>query len=102
MDARLRALPADLLADYLKLRTAKKAGEFTGTAIDVMTREGAKVGLNLEDTMRYCVGAGWQGFNAGWWSNRERPPALRAQLVHKNASTAGALFDFDSRGVIDA
>lgn len=70
-DARLRALPPSLLSDYLKVRKAKRAGAFTTTAIDGMEREATQAGLTLEQAMRYCCEAGWQGFNAGWYADRK-------------------------------
>lgn len=105
LDARVRALPSQLVADYLEVRKAKKAGPFTETAVDQMEREGAKVGLGLEEAMRYCVGACWQGFNAGWWTNREMPAGASRQRPaaagNKHAAAAAAIFDIDdSRGVV--
>lgn len=72
VDARLRVLPPSLVSDYLKVRKAKRAGEFTETAIDGMEREAGKVGLSLEEAMRFCCEAGWQGFNANWWRDRNK------------------------------
>jgi hypothetical protein len=69
-DARLSAIPPNFLADYLKVRKAKKAGEFTPTAISGMEREAAKAGLSLAEAVRVCAEWGWQGFNAGWYEQR--------------------------------
>lgn len=82
-DARVTALPEKLVADYLEVRKAKRAGPFTETAVDQMAREGLKVGISLEEAMRYCVGAGWQGFNAGWYAKREQVagPVNRQQAL---------------------
>lgn len=103
LDARVRALPPQLVEDYLAVRKAKKAGPFTETAVDQMEREAAKVGLSLEDAVRYCIGAGWQGFNAGWWSNREGLGQQRSAAPgNKHAAAAAAIFDMDDSVVIDA
>jgi DNA-binding transcriptional ArsR family regulator len=69
-DKRLSALPPSVLADYMKVRKAKRAGEFTTTAIDGMEREALKAGLSLADAVRVCAEFGWQGFNAGWYEQR--------------------------------
>lgn len=99
-DARLRAIPAQTLADYLKVRKAKRAGEFTATAIDGMEREAVKVGLSLEDAIRACAEFGWQGFNAGWYLDRtqgRRPAAQQSQpprrttAVDRQIATINAL-----------
>lgn len=70
IDPRLSAVPTNFLVDYLKVRKAKKAGEFTSTAIDGMEREAGKAGLSLADAVRVCAELGWQGFNAGWYEQR--------------------------------
>lgn len=70
VDPRLSAVPTNFLVDYLKVRKAKKAGEFTSTAIDGMEREAGKAGLSLADAVRVCAELGWQGFNAGWYEQR--------------------------------
>ncbi len=69
-DPRLSALAPELLADYMKVRKAKKAGEFTRTAIDGMEREAMKAGISFGDAVRACAEFGWQGFNAGWYEQR--------------------------------
>ena len=60
-----------VIADYLEVRKAKKAGALTATAVHGLSREGTKVGLNLAQVVEYCCEAGWQGFNAGWYSQRQ-------------------------------
>ena len=77
LDARLSAVPPSMLADYLKVRKAKRAGPFTETAIDGMEREALKAGLSLADAVRVCAELGWQGFNAGWYEQRMAKAATR-------------------------
>lgn len=81
-DARLSALPPSLLTDYLKVRKAKRAGEFTTTAIDGMEREAMKAGLSLADAVRACAEFGWQGFNAGWYEQRMAKPRPQTETAY--------------------
>lgn len=82
LDARLSAVPSSTLADYLKVRKAKRAGPFTETAIDGMEREALKAGLSLAEAVRVCAELGWQGFNAGWHQQR------MAKAAPRNGETA--------------
>lgn len=70
LDARLIDVPQNVLADYMKVRKAKKAGPFTETAIDGMEREALKAGVSISEAVRACAEYGWQGFNAGWYLER--------------------------------
>lgn len=63
-------LPPDLLADFLAVRKAKKAGPLTKTAMSGICREAEKAGLSLIDAVTACCEFGWQGFNAGWYAER--------------------------------
>ena len=60
-----------VIADYLQVRKAKRAGALTATAVAGLEREAVKVGLSLAQAVAYCCEAGWQGFNAGWYSQRQ-------------------------------
>ena len=64
-------LPVDLLDDFLVVRKAKKAGELTNTAIKGIQREADKAGLTLIEAVTVCCELGWQGFNAGWYAERQ-------------------------------
>lgn len=66
----LEGVPAGVVADYLQVRKAKRAGALTETAVDGLRREANKAGLSLPDAIRACCEFGWQGFNAGWYSQR--------------------------------
>lgn len=89
----IEGVPDTLLADYLALRKAKKAGPLTDTAIAGLRREGGKAGLTLSQTITACVEFGWQGFNAGWYAERTKGavPVVSGQHV-----------DPDSRPAIEA
>lgn len=63
-------VPADLLADWMAVRKAKKAGPLTATAIAGLRREADKAGLTAAQAIAFCCEASWQGFNAGWYADR--------------------------------
>ena len=63
-------VPDLLLADYLSLRKAKKAGPLTPTVIAGLQREADKASLTLTQAVTACCEFGWQGFNAGWYAGR--------------------------------
>lgn len=64
-------IPADLMADFLKVRKAKRAGPLTATALNGIKREAIKAGLTLEEAVTACCEFGWQGFNADWYFERQ-------------------------------
>lgn len=66
----LTDVPDGVIADYLTVRKAKRAGALTETAVDGLRREAGKAGLSLPDAVRACCEFGWQGFNAGWYLQR--------------------------------
>jgi len=66
--------------DFQRLRREKRA-PLTDTALAGVRREAEKAGVSLEAAIAYCCEAGWQGFNAGWYADRQggahtsvRPP----------------------------
>lgn len=67
----IEGIPEDLLADYMVVRTAKKAGKLTDTAVAGLRREADKAGISLEAAIRACCEFGWQGFNAAWYAERQ-------------------------------
>lgn len=69
------AIPKDLLADFLVVRKAKKAGALTKTAINGIKREADKAGLTLIEAVTVCCELGWQGFNASWYEERQAKSA---------------------------
>lgn len=60
----------EVVADYLKVRKAKRAGPLTETAVDGLKREASKAGITLPEAVRACCEFSWQGFNAGWYAQR--------------------------------
>lgn len=63
-------IPDGLLADFMKVRKAKRAGPLTDTAIKGIQREADKAGISLENAVTACCEFGWQGFNADWYAER--------------------------------
>jgi hypothetical protein len=66
----LTDVPDGVIADYLTVRKARRAGALTETAVDGLRREAGKAGLSLPEAVRACCEFGWQGFNAGWYAQR--------------------------------
>lgn len=64
-------ISAGLMADFLKVRKAKRAGPLTATALNGIKREAIKAGITLEDAVTACCEFGWQGFNADWYFERK-------------------------------
>ena len=58
-------IPANLAADWIKLRKGKKA-EVTMTAIEGVAAEAEIAGLTLDAALRECCARGWAGFKASW------------------------------------
>lgn len=92
----LEGVSSELLADYLKIRKAKRAGELTSTAIKALTREASKAGLTIEQAVTACVEFSWQGFNAGWYAERTQGKTKPGAVV------ATGSHDPDSRSAIEA
>lgn len=67
-----------LLADYLEVRRAKKAGKFTATAAAGLQREAEKAGVTVERAVQACCEYSWIGFRADWFAERQ---ASKPRLV---------------------
>lgn len=55
---------------FLVQRKAKRA-PLTDIALEGIAAEAATAGISLNDAIAYCCSAGWQGFKANWYANRE-------------------------------
>ncbi len=78
--ARPADVPEPVWQDFQRLRREKHA-PLTDTALAGIRREAGKAGVDLETALAYCCEAGWQGFNAGWYADRQgraRPGAVAA------------------------
>jgi hypothetical protein len=84
--AQALAITPALLADFLSVRKAKRAGPLTATAIAGLQREADKAGITLEAAVTACCEFGWQGFNAGWYADRAPKPA--AMTANRQTETA--------------
>lgn len=82
-------VPANLLADWLKVRKDKRAGPITETVIAGLAREAEKAGLSIADAVRYCCEAGWQNFTHSYWLKREGVTAPRVPASTKHAGFSG-------------
>ena len=65
------AIPQALLDDFLVVRKARRAGPLTKTAMDGLQREASKAGITLVEAVTACCEFGWQGFNVGWYADRQ-------------------------------
>lgn len=81
-------IPEDLLADYMVVRTAKKAGKLTDTAVAGLRREAEKAGISLEAAIRACCEYGWQGFNAAWYADRQSKAGGNTTFAQQAADIA--------------
>lgn len=65
-------IPAELLADYMKIRKAKKAGDLTETAFKGIEREALKANISVQRAIEICCERGWVGFKADWFTDRQQ------------------------------
>jgi len=84
----IEGIPEDLLADYMVVRTAKKAGKLTETAVAGLRREADKAGISLEAAIRACCEYGWQGFNAVWYADRQAKSGGNTTFAQQAADIA--------------
>jgi hypothetical protein len=70
-----------LLDDYLKVRKAKRAGDFTETAFNAIEKEALKVGLSVEQAIEYCCKRSWVGFESSWYLKDNPNPAKSNKVV---------------------
>lgn len=61
-------IPADLLADFLKVRKAKRVGDLTQTAFKRIESEAKKANIPVVEAIEICCARGWAGFEADWVS----------------------------------
>lgn len=64
-------VPDNLTADWMVVRKEKRAGPLTETALKGLLREAAKAGITVAEAVAFCCEVGWQGFNAGWYAQRQ-------------------------------
>jgi len=59
-------IPTDLLADYLKVRKAKKAGELTERSFKAIEREAKLSGISVEQAIIICCERSWITYKDEW------------------------------------
>lgn len=57
-----------LLADWLEVRKAKRAGKLTETAFNGLAREAALANITPEQAVQVCCERSWQSFKAEWYA----------------------------------
>lgn len=84
------------LADWEKVRKAKRAGPITSTVADGVRREAKQAGLTVDEALTICCERGWQSFKAAWVVEPARaglvtgaPP--RQSVVDRQVATMNAL-----------
>lgn len=76
--ARPEGVGAQVWADWLQLRRAKRAA-VTATALDGIEREARKAGMTLHAALAESCSRGWTGFRAEWLTPKSgAPPGNRA------------------------
>jgi len=74
-------VPAQVWSDWLRVRTAKRAGGVTLTALAGVQREAQAAGLTLAQALAVCCERSWAGFRADWYANtRPQPRASPADV----------------------
>lgn len=97
-------IPAELLADYMKIRKAKKAGDLTETAFKGIEREALKANISVQRAIEICCERGWVGFKADWFTDRQQSKPSYQDSREAAARTAfGSLLtnQFQVEKVID-
>ena len=61
----------DTWTDFLAMRKAKRA-PLTKTGLSLIQREADKARMTLQDALQLCCARGWQGFNAGWLTEKPK------------------------------
>ncbi len=79
--------------DFQRLRREKRA-PLTDTALAGVRKEAVKAGVPMEVALSYCCEAGWQGFNAGWYADRQGG-AKRGAPANTNRYAAAAATIYD-------
>lgn len=73
----------ELLADWLEVRKAKRAGKLTETAWNGLEREANTAGISASDAVKVCCERGWQSFKAEWLTKAPTNPVPASFVKHK-------------------
>lgn len=90
----LTALQVDeqVAKEFLAIRKTKRA-PLTEIALAGIRREAEGVGWTLDQTLRKCVERGWQGFEAGWVTDKKTTGASQHGNFAKQDYRAGIAAD---------
>ena len=88
----IEGVPDALLADWLVVRKAKRAGPLTATAIAGLQREAAVAGMTPAQAVAHCCECGWAGFRADWVANRGQGSSGGGQTRYQPGRKATSSF----------
>ena len=66
-----KGVDKQVAVDWFAVRKDKRQMTLTSTALKSIESEAVSAGLTLDAAIRVSVGAGWAGFTAKWYRNRE-------------------------------
>lgn len=80
----------DVLSDWLKVRSKKKASN-TKTALKGLITEITKSGLMVNDAIEYAASKSWSGFKADWYFKEQPSNQSRqfSKVTEQNINTIG-------------
>lgn len=100
----IAGVPDNLLAEWVQVRTDKRAKTLTETAVNGLLREAAKAGLSPEQAVRMCVERNWISLNAGWLVgdvSRQAEPAWRTEQRQRTQIAAPGVAVKDRKDAAD-
>jgi hypothetical protein len=71
--------------DWITLRRAHRA-PVTGTALKSLRKQGAILGLGLEEVMLECIDRNWRGFKACWLMDQQQRDELKRREAIRASS----------------
>lgn len=75
----LHGIDSDLVADWLRVRESKRATALTRTAMKGMINAAKRVGMTLEEAIRYCIEKNWIALRTEYMNvNGSKPAASSA------------------------
>lgn len=83
-------VPEQVWQDWQRVRTAKRGGAVTETALAGIRREAERAGLSLADALAVCCERSWVGFRADWYADKG-PQQARASPPSKQSANALAV-----------
>jgi uncharacterized protein YdaU (DUF1376 family) len=84
-----KGVERQVAADWFAVRKDKRQATLTATSLQATESEALAAGLSLDAAIRASVSAGWAGFKASWYRNREASGAASAQPASKHTGFSG-------------